>query len=792
MPLLWLSLSFLFGVLLASMLKLAVWNWLVIGAVFSGLNFLYRFLQRKWGSGWNPPVRLPLPGWVLFSVLCLGAARFQAYQPVFSPSFVAWYNDQEQVWLVEGIITAPPDERDTSIYLRVAVDHMYSIDREIEALVEGVVLANVAPGSSWSYGDRVLLQGKLQTPSSNDLFSYRDYLARQGVYSQIYAVSVHQLDQGQGNHLLGWIYAIKQKALTTIQTIFPDPEASLLAGILLGVESGIPDAVQQAFRLTGTSHIIVISGFNITILAGLFTSLFSRWLGRWRGAVVAMVAIAIYVVLVGADAPVIRAAILGCLTLIGKQIGRRQQGLNSLIFTAALMTLFQPLVLWDVGFQLSFAATLGLMLYAQPLVDWFNVIAGRFFPQAKLKMISGFLGEYVLFTFAAQITTLPITMYYFRQISWISLLVNPLILPVQPLVMVLGGIAVLLGLVYVPLGQVAAYIAWPFVLYTIRMVEAFASLSGGVLFLGNVALVIIILFYILLFGLTYLKTQMPAWISWAQVTSRPGIPLITMVVLALLIWRGGMVAPDGKLHITLIDVSHGSTSGEALLIQTPKGRYVLINGGPSATRLSDALGRRLPLGENCLDTWIIVDGKDGQVEALPSILPRFKPDFTLWVGEGQSSRSARFLQEDLVTNNVPIIRTKTGYILNLGDGSSIQVLAVFQDGGIILLEWKNFRLLMPFNVSAAGWEAINNGRQIGQVTALLLPDNGRSESLPPTVYVNLRPLVTLLSVSAADAYGRPDQEILDVIKGTQLLRTDTNGFIELITDGEQMWVEVSR
>jgi competence protein ComEC len=458
MPLLWLSLSFLFGVLLASILKLGVGYWLALCAAVVGVGILFRFLIRRRGFAWRFNIQLPVLGWVLCLVLCMGATRYQLSQPVFNTGFVGWYNDQGQTWWVEGVVTAPPDNRDSATYLRVSVDTLRSIEGKNEIRVKGLVLANVPSGSDWSYGDRLLLQGELQTPSSGDLFSYRDYLARKGVYSQLYAVSVRRLDHGKGNKLLGLIYAVKQKALVTTLTIFPDPEASLLAGILLGVESGIPLDVQQAFRLTGTSHIIVISGFNITILAGLFTSIFSRWFGRWRGALVAMGAIGLYTILVGADAPVVRAAILGLLTLVGTQLGRRQHGINSLFFTAALMALFQSGVIWDVGFQLSFAATLGLMLYALPMVAWFNSIAGRFLPQARLNVISGWVGEYILFTLAAQITTLPITMFYFRQISWISLLVNPLILPVQPLVMVLGGIAVLMGLVYVPLGQVVAYI----------------------------------------------------------------------------------------------------------------------------------------------------------------------------------------------------------------------------------------------------------------------------------------------------------------------------------------------
>jgi competence protein ComEC len=228
---------------------------------------------------------------------------------------------------------------------------------------------------------------------------------------------------------------------------------SLLAGILLGVENGIPQRVQQAFQDTGTAHIIAISGFNISIISALFASLFILLLGkrrRWLAAGLSLVVIAFYAVLVGAGASVVRAAIMGGLTLFAVQLGRRQDGLNSLAFVAALMVLFNPILLWDVGFQLSFMATLGLVLYAGPLSQAFTRLASARLPQATVERLTHPVGEYFLFTLAALLTTLPVTVYHFQRLSLSSLVANPLVLPAQPPVMVLGGLAVLLGLIFQP------------------------------------------------------------------------------------------------------------------------------------------------------------------------------------------------------------------------------------------------------------------------------------------------------------------------------------------------------
>jgi competence protein ComEC len=357
--------------------------------------------------------------------------------------------------------------RDTYTNLRLEMGTLQPVQNDQSLPVKGLVLAKVSPGGEWQYGDRLRLTGKLETPPEEEAFSYREYLARQGVYSTITPTEVSLIAAHQGNPAWAALYKLKHYALGTVYRIFPDPEASLMAGILLGVESGIPAEVQAAFQATGTSHVIAISGFNIAILAGLFTLLFSRLLGRWRGAVVAALGIAFYTLLVGAAASVVRTAIMGWISILAAQMGRRQNGLNSLAAVAAIMAVFNPFLLWDVGFQLSFLATLGLILYADPIQGAFDRLAGR---------LSTPVGEYLLLTLAAQILVIPVMAYHFQTLSLTMLIANPLVLPVQPAVMILGGLATLAGMIWQPSGQLLAYLAWPFIAYTIRVVEGLSRI----------------------------------------------------------------------------------------------------------------------------------------------------------------------------------------------------------------------------------------------------------------------------------------------------------------------------
>jgi len=791
MPLLWFSLAFLSGILLEFTLALPVEIWLGLGTASLMLLLLRPYIKRyaPFTIRFTNLLHLPIPLAALLLSLSLGALRYTHSLPnLNNPNFIAWYNQQEGTTILEGVLIEPPDLRDWYANLRVEIDQLRPPGKATFVPVHGLVLARVYPQDKWQYGDRLQLEGELQAPPEFEDFSYRDYLARQNVYSYLPKAQVKLLMHNQGNRIMALIYTFKERAIETVYKLYPDPEASLLAGILLGVETGIPEPVRTAFNDTGTAHIIAISGFNITILAGLFTATFNRLLGRWRGAVATTAAIGVYTMLVGADATVVRAALMGGLTVFAVQLGRRQNGLNSLAFVAAVMALFNPLVLWDVGFQLSFAATLGLVLYAGPLTTWFTNFANRFVSLSTAQRLAGWVGEYLFFTLAAQLTTLPLIAYYFKRLSLVSLIANPVILPVQPPLMVLGGLAVLLGLVYLPLGQITAYLAWPFVVFTIRAVEVFNHLQGGAWVLGKVALPILLVFYALLFLVTFAGQRFSKLFG----LFKPGLALVALGSITLLVWRATLAAPDGRLHLYVLDVSRGSSSGEALLLQSPSGRYLLIDGGPSSSLLSDALGRRLPLLHRQLD-WVIIAGtKENQIAALSRVLERYPPSNVLWSETITQTNSARYLKESLAQWNVRVIPTQAGQILDLGSGASLRVLATSEWGATLLVEWDNFRALLPVGLDFNTLYDFQNDPSMTPVTAFTLVDRGRASLNPPEWIATLHPQVVLLSVSAGDWNRFPPPETLHALQGYTLLRTDRNGWIHLSTDGKQFWVEVEK
>jgi len=256
--LIYLGIAWLAGIFLSSLLNLPALFLVLVGLVPLGSLFLWRE---------NPRVRLAS---VCALAFLLGAWRYSSAVPHFDESSLAYYNEQGWVKLT-GVVSGEPDVRDTYTNLRVATESLALSDQEYA--VTGTVLVRAPRYPEYRYGDRLEIEGLLKTPPEFEDFSYRDYLARQGVHSLLHRPGITLLAHGEGNFFYAKLYAFKYRAQATIARILPEPQASLLTGILLGVRMGIPADLMADFSATGTTHIIAISGFDTSIIVGLFSSL---------------------------------------------------------------------------------------------------------------------------------------------------------------------------------------------------------------------------------------------------------------------------------------------------------------------------------------------------------------------------------------------------------------------------------------------------------------------------------------------------------------------------------------
>jgi len=467
-------LFFIVGIGVASYLSLPLWAAFAILVVGCGFLFFGWPHQKTF-------IILGLAGIFLF----LGMLRFTASTPVADKNQISFYNGEERTFV--GFVAAEPDTRDSGVKLKIKSEKLESGGGWHE--VYGNVLVNARLYPVFHYGDELEIKCKLQKPEPIEDFAYDKYLAKENIYSLCYWPEIKFLKSGEGNKIVAGILWAKEKLVATVNRILPEPQAAFLGGLLYGAKRGIPADLTEKFNITGTTHIIAISGYNITILAVLLLQITKNLgIGRKKSFWIALGGILFFVILTGAQASVVRAALMGGLVLSATQFGRISKITNALIFAASAMLIFNPKILaFDVGFQLSFAATIGLV-YLSPIFE-------KYF--AKLPSVFG-AKETFTTTMSAIVLTLPLILYNFGRISFIAPFANILILPAIPLAMAVGSIAVLGGLIYSSLGQVLGWLAWLVLSYIIKAVEFLAAIPWASGEAGKIHWIFLIIFYLLI------------------------------------------------------------------------------------------------------------------------------------------------------------------------------------------------------------------------------------------------------------------------------------------------------
>ena len=372
---------------------------------------------------------------------------------------LSFYNGSGNIHL-KGMVKRDPESGDKNIRLQIDVTSVL-VDKEWRSIT-GTALVFVPIYSDYSYGDLLLIEGSLETPPQLDDFDYETYLARKGIYSTVYFPKITVLDTGMGIKPMEWVYAFRNGLAEVINKTLPEPHASLTKGIVLGMRSTIPSSTRDEFSHTGTAHLLAISGLHLTIIAGILVSLGIRIFGR-KGYVYVWMTIAaiwIYAILTGMNPPVLRSVQMISLFLAAEFFGRQRSSIIALFFAAALMSGFNPQILWDPSFQLSFSAMVGLV-FIFPLLQSLSrrVIISRFGETALLTGITSVIADSFSVSIGAIVAVWPLIAYYFGIISPVSPVATFFTLPALPGVIFTGFLCGVTGLIFLPAAQVLAWIS---------------------------------------------------------------------------------------------------------------------------------------------------------------------------------------------------------------------------------------------------------------------------------------------------------------------------------------------
>jgi len=398
---------------------------------------------------------------VLVLMFIIGIWRFQTALPDMNKNHIAYYVDQKIHF--EAMIDSI-DMRSDHVKLVATANILHN--KTDTTQINGKILIKTLLYPSYDYGDKIAVDCKITKPEPIEDFQYDRYLARQNIFATCYNPKIDVIAKSQGNIMIEKLLTLKQILQTTINLTIPEPQAAFLSGILIGSRTGIPQNLLDKFNTTGITHIIAISGYNISIIANILMNLtMAAYIPRKKAFWLILAVISCFAVITGMSAAVVRASIMGVLVLYVKYLGRKSSTANILIYSATLMCLVNPRILRDdAGFQLSFLATIGLIYFSPLLKPAFKWVPTKFGLQENLTT-----------TLSAIILTLPLILYQFGRLSIVAPIVNILVLPLIPIIMFVGFIQVAVGLVSPLVGQAVGHIAWLLMEYIIQIVNIFSA-----------------------------------------------------------------------------------------------------------------------------------------------------------------------------------------------------------------------------------------------------------------------------------------------------------------------------
>jgi competence protein ComEC len=554
----------------------------------------------------------------------------------------------------------------------------------------------------------------------------------------------------------------------------PGTERGLVRAMVLGDRGEIDEPTAEAFRASGTYHVLALSGAQVALVAGLIVGGLRRLrAGPWTQAVATASAIGFYALLVGGDVPVVRAALMASAVLAGRALELDADPSNLLGLAALVLLAERPAVAADVGFQLSFGATLGILALAGPLT--------RGVPRLPLRADLA-----IAASVAAQCSLAPLLAGWFHRLAPAAVVLNLLAVPLSAAVLLAGFAVLAVGPLGPGAGQLAGNVAW-LAARALRMSGDLGPLGPWLDLRVAGPSPVVVALYLSGLGLLY--------------RGRRGGGLGLLLACHAAIVAGPLARPvDGRLHLTVIDVGQG----DSLLLRSPSGRHILVDAGgsrspgsePGERRVAPELWRR---GVRRLDALVLTHAQPDHVAGVPFLLRAFRVA-EVWEGPAPlNDRAWRRVEAVLDEGRAARVTVAEGMARDW-DGVRIVVrgprrprrppLSVRNEDSVVLdVAFGEVRLLLMGDVLGEAEDAL----RLPQAQVVKVPHHGSRSSSRPALVARASPRLALISAGARNAFGHPHLEVVERYRraGALVLRTDRDGTVEVATDGRAVWARTA-
>ncbi len=809
MTLLYVSAAWVSGIYLGSKLHIPPVLLLLGAAPFLLLPFLQN--HRKY---------------LFLAALCLlaligGSLRFQDSLPQKNEGHLQFYNDKGTVQITGMVSTEPERAGNYMTFQFTATEVQFASENKA---TKGKVIVYCQRYSKYRYGDILKITGELQTPPEIGHFNYGSYLAQQGVYSLIFYPQIELVARDKGFKPLSWIYSVRTFLSRNLIQALPEPQASVAQAILLGLRTGLPTSLQDAFSQAGTAHLLAISGLHLSIIIGMVTSAVIRLFGKRYYIYVwlALFTIWAYAIMTAMRPPIVRGAFMGTLFLLAEYLGRPGSAITALAFAATIMSALNPQILWNASFQLSFLAMAGLIV----LAPYFQAVGREKLSAATVKngsvaSLSNFVIDSLAVTSAAIVATCPVIAYHFGTISFVSLPATLFSLLALPGMIITASLVSIVGLTIPVLSQLLGWIAWVFLSYFIFITQAYNAIPFSHIELPQLHPWQVLAYYLLLAGtlaaaknrkrivdfISRLSSKIKTAGSRLDGSSMKRLVKWGTTCLLLgntIVWAMLGTMADDKLHVSILDVGQG----DAILIQTPNRQNILIDGGPDPRAIKLQLDKKIPYWQRTIDLVLLTQPQSDHLTGLIEIVQKHKIPLILDSGIPSNTTLYQEWLKTIHSRGIELKAVHAGQEINLGDNITLEVLHPpksglletankINDNGLVLrLSWNRVSFLFTADISKeAEWYLISQRENL-RSSVLKVAHHGSKTATSTEFLSVVDPDVAVISVAANNTFGHPHGEVLDRLTNRlgheRVFLTSQHGTIEFITDGHRLWVKRSK
>lgn len=668
------------------------------------------------------------------------------------------------------------------------------------------------------YGDTLRMSGSLERPEPIGDFDYAAWLEAQGIAGVLWAREAETVSTGDGNWATAALHRLRASLASALQRAMPAPESGLAQALLLGIRTELPAEVKDSFRTAGMSHLLAISGLHVGIVLALALGIGSATLGNGNPLVIfgAMLTVWVYAVVSGLDPPVVRAAIMGSLALAQGLTGRGMRGLTALVLAGGVMICVDPTLLTSLSFQLSFTAMAGVIV-GLPLITLLSgtvaAISGgsNFWASRWLQYGLTLLIASVVISTTTTLATVPLIAMHFGEIPVMSVPATILAMPAMPMALVGAAATAAAGVVAPWLTQALGVLAWAPVAWIIQVAEAMPPVMAPA---GWVTPTVAVAWYAILTALALLMASRrarrlasgwrrgPRWRPSGVVGFAAGVAPVVVLGTILLLGQLSAARADGMLHVHVLDVGQG----DAILVVTPQGRQVLVDGGPDPRVALAELGRRLPPGDRSLDLVMATHLDSDHAGGLIGVLDRYDADIVM---RGPiSSESALFhqWQSALDQREHRAVQVQAGHRVQLDSGVVMEVLhppagkippRIDRNTNnlsvVVRVTYGEVSFLLTGDVEQDVEQYLVDTLGAGLRSHVLkVAHHGSRSSTSASFLRTVSPESAVISAGSENRYGHPHADVIarlgTMIGDHSVFITARDGAVEYVTDGAALWV----